>query len=278
VKVRTLLYGSGLPAKFWSAALVHAAYLHNRLVNSAINKTPYEAWCGRKPDVTNLKLFGARICVKRTGVRWCQLDRHDFTGIFLGYTATDQNILYLDLDSGIVKSCHHAVFDEAWYMQPTRPPAAQLLYDLGLESDSEAVPADISDAPSRVPWPPSPPCSLGSANKWKCPPHSLHAPLLLRILGAPVLFGARAARVKSPAMSKKDIAAEVVREYLIGNEDMAMVYLSPDPFYGAFEEDLDLRKFDLSQHSTAGLNFFQKDTRLYLASMEPGTPGTWIPR
>ncbi len=29
VKVRTLLYGSGLPAKFWSAALVHAAYLHN---------------------------------------------------------------------------------------------------------------------------------------------------------------------------------------------------------------------------------------------------------
>ncbi len=69
VKVRTLLYGSGLPAKFWSAALVHAAYLHNCLVHSAINKTPYEAWCGRKPDVTNLRLFGARVCVKRTGVR-----------------------------------------------------------------------------------------------------------------------------------------------------------------------------------------------------------------
>ncbi len=26
IKVRTLLYGSGLPAKFWSAALVHAVY------------------------------------------------------------------------------------------------------------------------------------------------------------------------------------------------------------------------------------------------------------
>ncbi len=43
VKVRTLLYGSGLPAKFWSAALLHAVYLHNRLVHSAINQTPYEA-------------------------------------------------------------------------------------------------------------------------------------------------------------------------------------------------------------------------------------------
>jgi hypothetical protein len=155
----------------------------------------------------------------------------------------DQNILYLDLDSGIVKSCHHAVFDKAWYMQPTRPPAAQLLYDLGLESDFEAVP---SVTPSHAPWPPSPPCSLGLINKWKCPPLSLHAPLPLRISGAPVSFGARAARVKTPVLIKKDIAAAVVREYSIGHEDMATIYLSPDPFYGAFEEELDLRKFDLS--------------------------------
>jgi hypothetical protein len=52
VKVRTLLYGSGLSAKFWSAALLHAVYLHNRLVHSATNKTPYEGWYGRKPDVS----------------------------------------------------------------------------------------------------------------------------------------------------------------------------------------------------------------------------------
>jgi hypothetical protein len=79
-------------------------------------------------------------------------------------------------------------------------------------------------------------------------------------------------------MSKKDIAAEVVREYLIGNEDMAMIYISPDPFYGTFDEELDLCKFDLSQHSTAGMNFFEKDQRLFLASMAPGTPGAHIPR
>ena len=91
-----------------------------------------EGWYGRKPDITHLKTFGSRVCVKRTGSRRCKLDRHDFTGIFLGYTATDQNIIYLDLDSGVVKSCHHAVFDEAWYLQPTRPPAAQLLYDLSI--------------------------------------------------------------------------------------------------------------------------------------------------
>jgi hypothetical protein len=79
-------------------------------------------------------------------------------------------------------------------------------------------------------------------------------------------------------LSKKDIAAEVVKEYLIGAKDMAMIYISPDAFYGAFEEELDLRKFDLSRHSTAGLNFFEKNQRLYLASMAPSTPGARIPR
>ena len=59
---------------------------------------------------------------------------------------------------------------------------------------------------------------------------------------------------------------------------MAMVYISPDPFGSAFEEELDLRKVDLSAHRTAGLCFFEKDGRLYLASMAPSTPGARIPR
>jgi hypothetical protein len=40
---------------------------------------------------------------------FCKLDRHNFKGIFLGYTAMDQNIIYLDLDSGVVKLSHHEV-------------------------------------------------------------------------------------------------------------------------------------------------------------------------
>jgi hypothetical protein len=92
VKVRTLLYGSGLPTKFWSAALLHAVYLHNCLVHSATSKTPFEGWFGQKPNVAYLKTFGSRVCVKCTSSQCCKLDLHDFTGIFLGYTATDQNI------------------------------------------------------------------------------------------------------------------------------------------------------------------------------------------
>jgi hypothetical protein len=139
VTVRVLLYGSGLPANFWSAALIHAAYLHNRCVHKTTLMTLFEAWNGFKPDLRTLRVFGSRVCVKRTGKRRSKLDRHDFTGIFIGYTATDENIKYIDVHTRIEKSCHHAIFDEAWYLQPKRPPFAQMLYDVGLEPDVEIV-------------------------------------------------------------------------------------------------------------------------------------------
>ncbi len=63
VKVWTLLYGSGLPAKFLSAVLLHSIYLHNHLVHLAVGLTPYEDWYGRKPNMMYLKTFGSRFFV-----------------------------------------------------------------------------------------------------------------------------------------------------------------------------------------------------------------------
>ena len=115
VQARTLLFGSGLPAKYWSAALLHAVYLHNRLVHLETKKTPFKGYYGIKPDLSFLKLFGLRVCIKRTGDQRSKLDPHDFRGIFIGYALTDQNIFYLDIDSGLVKRSHHAQFDKTWY-------------------------------------------------------------------------------------------------------------------------------------------------------------------
>ena len=69
VKTRTLLYGSGLLATFWSTALLHTVYLHNCLVHSATKQTPYESWYGRQPDASQLKTFSSQVCVKQTGHR-----------------------------------------------------------------------------------------------------------------------------------------------------------------------------------------------------------------
>jgi hypothetical protein len=69
VTTRALLYGASLPAKYWSAALTHAAYLHNRRVHRTLMLTPYEHWFGRQPNLHHLRVFGSRVCVKQSGLR-----------------------------------------------------------------------------------------------------------------------------------------------------------------------------------------------------------------
>ncbi len=199
VRTRTLLYGSGLPAKYWSAALIHSVYLHNHLVHSATKRTPFKGYYCHQLDLSSLKLFGSQVCVKRTGNRRGKLDRHDFTGIFIGYTASDQNIIYIDLDSGLVKHSHHEQFDKAWYLQPHRPPAAQLMYNLGLEDNNEAIlpfPADPTNDIVLAPWPPISPSTCLKDN-WSPPLLSRATPLPLRELSAPRPLMAAAALTRT---------------------------------------------------------------------------------
>jgi hypothetical protein len=122
IRTCALLYGSGLPAKFWSSALLHLVYLHNQLVHSSTKKTPFQGYYGTKPDLSNLKIFGSRVCVCRSSKCRAKLDHHDFTGIFLGYAATNQNIIYLDLNSGMVKTSHQmkpGISNRHAYLRPS---------------------------------------------------------------------------------------------------------------------------------------------------------------
>ncbi len=276
MRTRTLLFGSGLSAEYWSAALAHSVYLHNRLVHSETKKTPFEGYYGLKPDLVFLKLFGSRVCVKRTSNRCSKLDRHDFWGIFLGYASTDQNILYLDLDSGLVKHSHHAQFDKAWYLQPHRLPAAQLLYDLGLEADDDShlrhfdprlnSPNVITLLPA--PWPPLPSTKL-NASKWCLPIHCRTTPLPLQETAIACPIAAAAARVRSTPDPPPPTASDIISEYNITRLDMALVYTSPDPYHGAFEEVLDTRRFDFARHCTAGLFLAQVNGWLIVGGMAP---------
>ena len=53
---------SGLNSKYWGEAVVAAAYVRNRATTRATNRTPYEKWYSRKPDVTNLVALLMHMC------------------------------------------------------------------------------------------------------------------------------------------------------------------------------------------------------------------------
>jgi hypothetical protein len=75
----------------------------------------------------------------------------------------------------------------------------------------------------------------------KPPPLSLFAPLPLRLTAQPNQFAAAAARVQSTP-PRTSTASDVVTEYRIGSDNMAMIYMSPDPYGRTFEKEIDLRK------------------------------------
>ncbi len=53
---------------------------------------------------------------------------------------------------------------------------------------------------------------------------------------------------------------------------MAMVYMSPDPYHEAFEQTLDLQKFNISHYPTAGLSLFESDGWVHQGTISLSTP------
>ena len=103
-----------------------------------------------------------------------------------------------------MKHSHHAQFNEAWYLQPTRPPAAHFLYDLGLEVDYEEGNDTILDT-THIPWPPIA-NSVPASNKFKIPPLCITTPLPLRETQAPQRsFNATAACLLTPHESSRTL-------------------------------------------------------------------------
>jgi hypothetical protein len=214
----------------------------NRRVHKTIGTTPYEAWWDHQPDLSTLKVFGSRVSVKVTGKRRSKLDRHDFTGIFVGYTATNENIRYIDVATGTVKTSHHAVFDEAWYLQPSRPPMAQLLYDMGLENEEDFEVAPPSKPRESAPWPP-----MQEKVPKAVPKAAIQSPIPIRLTEAPTprIEAASAAKLAGPyhntALHFEVNRLDIIKDMNLDKEDaFVQVYLSPSPYFEAFEEEIDI--------------------------------------
>ena len=147
-----------------------------------------------------------------------------------------------------MKHSHHAQFDKAWCHQPSRPPAAQLLYDLGLEPDDKSSDNDAAHngtPPLPAPWPPLPSLEL-KATHWFVLPSCRNTPLPLQETALPRPIAAAAARVWSKPDAPPLTASEIVSEYNIGTNNMALIYMSPDLYHEAFKEVLDLWRLDIA--------------------------------
>jgi hypothetical protein len=109
---RALLKQRGMPAVFWGEAVVTAVYIINRSPTKALNgRTPYEAWHGRKPAVSHLRVFGCLAFGKELG-HIGKLDDRSTLGVFIGYVEGSKAYCILDLGTQHVCTTCDVVFDE----------------------------------------------------------------------------------------------------------------------------------------------------------------------
>jgi hypothetical protein len=94
-----MIYRAGLPLDFWAEACSTAVYIHNRSPTTALkDKTPYECLFGRKPDISNLRVFGCKCYVHVPDCRRQKLDWKSYEAIFVGYPQGTKGYKIYDLE------------------------------------------------------------------------------------------------------------------------------------------------------------------------------------
>ena len=111
--VCSMLSNSRLPHRFWAEALSTAGYLINRSPTKSLSdKTPFEAWHRKKPNVKHFRVFGCSAYIHIPNDERNKLDPKAKKCIFLGYGATRKGYhLYSQKSSKIIHS-RNVVFNE----------------------------------------------------------------------------------------------------------------------------------------------------------------------
>ena len=65
-------------------------------------------------------------------------------------------------------------------------------------------------------------------------------------------------------------------DFDVTRRDMAMIYMSPDPYFEAFDEQLNLQHVNLTKHNTAGLELYESSGQVFLQLMKPSTAAAKI--
>ena len=113
---RALLKQRGMPAVFWGETVVMVVYILNRLPTQSLDgRTPYEAWNGRKPTISHLRVFGCLAFAKELG-HIGKLDDRSTPGVFIGYAEGSKAYDILDPETQRVCTTRDVVFES-----PSRP-------------------------------------------------------------------------------------------------------------------------------------------------------------
>ena len=136
---RAMMLESDLPAFLWEYAILHAAYLRERAPTKALrDKTPYEAWFKKKPDVAHLREFGSPVYVLLQGQRELpKLLPRSKRQAFVGFDDGSHAIRYYNAETRRVLTSRNFRFLDN--PSPHHPQPEPFLVDPALPREGECV-------------------------------------------------------------------------------------------------------------------------------------------
>ncbi|KAM1689023.1 hypothetical protein ACFX2K_036826 [Malus domestica] len=110
---RSILKSKRLPKELWAESVACDAYISNRSPTRSVwGKTPQEAWSGRKPGISHLRVFGSIAYVHVLDERRTKLDDKSEKFIFIGYDSNSKGYKLYNLNNGNMVISRDVTFDE----------------------------------------------------------------------------------------------------------------------------------------------------------------------
>ncbi|GJY57997.1 retrotransposon protein, putative, ty1-copia subclass [Tanacetum coccineum] len=144
--VRSMMNLTTLPLSFWDYALESATHILNMVPTKKVDKTPYELWYGKVPNLSYLKVWGCEALVKRDTPD--KLQQRSVKCIFIGYLKETMGYyFYFPHENKIVVARYVEFFEKNLITQEVSGRAI----DLDEIQDADTSPSEItSEIPMEV--------------------------------------------------------------------------------------------------------------------------------
>src|SRR5882672_8589745 len=121
----------------WGEAVKAASYLKNRTpTRTLVDKTPYEMWYGRRPDVSHLRELGCKVWVHIPGDN-PKIYNQSIECVLVGYSENSKTYRCLERSSGRIHVSRNVFFTESQDLRE-RPLHPGLMID-GIDADTDDV-------------------------------------------------------------------------------------------------------------------------------------------
>ena len=152
--VRCMLKAKQMPREFWAEAVATAVYILNRCPTKSVrDKTPEEAWSGRKPSIRHLKVFGCVAYAHVPDQLRKKLDDKGEKCIFIGYSTNSKAYKLYNPETKKIIISRDVKFDEqgTWDWSTKSQKETKVIPESYEEEDRQADPAPDEPESSRRP-------------------------------------------------------------------------------------------------------------------------------